>query len=574
MRILGLSAFYHDSAAALLQNGAIVSALQEERFTRKKHDSSLPVNAVKACLQLGNCQMKDLDYVVFYEKPFSKFERLLETYLKHAPRGLLSYLKAMPLWIKDRLWMKDRIRLELNYAGPLLFADHHEAHAAAAFYPSPFQTAAIYTVDGVGEWTTTALGSGRSNEIELTKEIRFPHSIGLLYSTFTYFLGFKVNSGEYKVMGLAPYGNPRFYELIRDHLIAIGQDGSFRLNLEFFDFEVGLRMPSPRLYELFGKAARRPQDPLTPFHHDVAASIQKVTEDLLLNTVRYLFKLTGEKNLCMAGGVALNCVANGRILREGPMERIWVQPASGDAGGSLGAALAVWHQYLEKPRTIDTEVFDKQKNSLLGTRYDRAHIEAFLTAVNAVFRYVADDELFSMVSRALADGAVVGWFQGRMEFGPRALGNRSILADPRQAWMLDEVNRRIKYRESFRPFAPAVLVEKAHDYFDLETSSPYMLLVSQVLEQKRSEIPAVTHVDGSARIQTVDSQGNPRFHRLLLEFLRITGCPVLLNTSFNVRGEPIVESPADAYRCFMRTGIDMLVLGNCVLLKTDQPTGL
>ena len=574
-RILGISAFYHDSAATLLEDGRIVAALQEERFTRKKHDASFPRRAVETCLRIGDCRPKDLDYVVFYEKTFPKFERLLETYLDRWPKGIRSYLKAIPLWVKDKLWMKENLRRELDYEGPILFAEHHESHAASAFYPSPFRRAAIYTVDGVGEWTTTALGRGSGGEFELLKEIRFPHSLGLLYSTFTYFLGFRVNSAEYKVMGLAPYGRPRFADRIREEIIHVDEDGAFRLNLRYFDFETGLTMASNAFSDLWGRPPRRPGEPLDAFHKDLAASIQQVTEEVVLRTTRHLHRLTGEENLCMAGGVALNCVANGRILRESPFLRLWVQPASGDAGGSLGAALAVWHRFLGGERMRDDDDGrDGQSASLLGTEYDDRSVEELLRSRSAVFDRLPDGELFDYAARRLDRGAVVGWFQGRMEFGPRALGNRSILADPRRAGMLDEVNRRVKYRESFRPFAPAVLEERAGEYFELGRPSPYMLLVAFVAPGGRGAIPAVTHVDGSARVQTVARDDNPRFHQLLATFDGLTGCPVLLNTSFNVRGEPIVESPADAYRCFMRTGIDLLVLNNFVLRKRDQPTGL
>ncbi|UCF35931.1 MAG: carbamoyltransferase [Acidobacteriota bacterium] len=573
-RILGISAYYHDSAACLLEDGRPVAALQEERFSRTKHDSQFPRQAIDACLDIAGCQIEDLDYVVFYEKPFSKFERLLETYLDHSPAGLRSYLKAMPLWLKDKLWIKDKLRRSLEFSGPLLFGDHHESHAASAFYPSPFKSAAIYTVDGVGEWTTTSLGRGEDNRIELNQEIRFPHSLGLLYSSFTYYLGFKVNSGEYKLMGLAPYGSPVYADQIRDELINIQDDGAFELNPSYFNYEVGLEMASQQFCELFGGPPRKPSEPLTTKQKDIAASIQKVTEEVVLRTARHLHRETGEVNLCMAGGVALNCVANGRVIRETPFERIWVQPASGDAGGSLGAALAVWHRYLENPRPLEDNVCDFQAGSLLGTEYSESAIEDFLKEASAVFTKPPEKELLAETAECLSQGGVVGWYQGRMEFGPRALGNRSILADARQPHMLDSVNLRIKYRESFRPFAPAVLEEDMSEYFELSHPSPYMLLVAQVRADQRGRIPAVTHVDGSARIQTVDRERNPRFHALLAAFKARTGCSVVLNTSFNVRGEPIVESPAQAYRCFMRTGMDLLVLGPFVLRKAEQPTGL
>jgi carbamoyltransferase len=573
-RILGISAFYHDSAACLIEDGKPVAALQEERFSRVKHDSSFPSRAIEACLRIGGCSISEVDSLVFYEKPFLKFERLLETYSTHCPEGFRSYLKALPLWLKDKLWIKDKLRKELDFSGAILFADHHESHASAAFFPSPFHTSAILTVDAVGEWTTTSLGRGQGNEIELTHEIRFPDSLGLLYSTFTYYLGFRVNSGEYKVMGLAPYGKPRYEGLIREKLIDLRSDGSFSLNPDYFDYPVGLRMASRRFEKLFGGPPRKENEPLTQEHKDLASSIQKVIEDALLDSANYLQGQTGEQNLCLAGGVALNCVANGRLLRESRFERIWVQPAADDAGGSLGAALAVWHKYLGNDRSIDPDVFDSQQGSLLGTEYADSQIETFLNAEKAVYHKMPPGRLCEETARHLEDGAIVGWFQGRMEFGPRALGNRSILADPRRPAMVDSINSRIKFRESFRPFAPAVMEEKAGDYFDLDEASPYMLLVADVRPGQRSAIPAVTHVDGSARIQTVSSTLNPQFHRLLETYDRRTGCSVLLNTSFNVRGEPIVESPEQAYQCFMRTGLDLLVMGGFLLRKSEQPSGL
>lgn len=571
-RILGISAYYHDSAACLVEDGRIIAALQEERFSRRKHDDSLPERAIRAALEVGKCGISDLQYIVFYEKPFARFERLLETYLQHCPRGLRSYMKAMPLWIKKKLWLKDEIRRTLNYEGPILFADHHESHAASAFFPSPFEEAAILTIDGVGEWTTTTLGRGLSNRVELRRDLRFPHSLGLLYSAFTYYLGFRVNSDEYKVMGLAPYGRPVFADLIREKLIELNPDGAFSLNMEYFDYEAGLKMTSERFDRLFGGPPRRKHEPLTERHKDLAASIQRVTEELILRMARTLQKMTGSKNLCLAGGVALNCVANGRLLRESDFERIWIQPAAGDAGGALGSALAVWHRYLEQDRQIVWP--DRQEGSLLGTRYSCDEIEEYLVAQGAVYERLEWPDILEVAVRSLMRGGVIGWFQGRMEFGPRALGNRSILADPQKPEMLDEVNRRIKYRESFRPFAPAVLEKEASRYFELNSASPYMLLVSQVRADVRKEIPAVTHVDGSARVQTVDSDTHPRFYQLLETFHSQSGCPVLLNTSFNVKDEPIVESPAQAYRCFMRTGLDLLVLENCVLHKCKQPSGL
>ena len=573
IRILGISAFYHDSAACLVADGQIVAALQEERFTRVKHDDAFPINSIKACLRLGDCTIDEVDYVVFYEKPFAKFERLLETYLDANPSGLRSYLKAIPLWVKDKLWIKDQIRRSLEFKGPILFSEHHESHAASAFYPSPFSSSAILTVDGVGEWTTTSLGKGEGHEIELNKEIRFPDSLGLLYSTFTYYLGFKVNSGEYKLMGLAPYGRPVYQEMILDKLISVDRDGAFSLSDDYFDYRVGLRMASAKFEELFGAAPRKESEPFTQQHKDLAASIQKVVEEILLKISTQLQKETQETCLCMAGGVALNCVANGRLLRESPFQRIWIQPASGDSGGALGAALLIWHRYLDHPR-IPVTGEDTQAGSLLGTSFEDCEIRAFLESEKAVFSETAENMLVEETAQLLNQGAIVGWFQGRMEFGPRALGNRSILADPRGKATSDHVNRSIKFRESYRPFAPVVLEEEAEHYFQLSVPSPYMLLVASVLEEQRSQIPAVTHIDGSARVQTVNAATNPTCHRLLSAFKRLTGCPVLLNTSFNIRGEPIVESPAQAYRCFMRTGMDVLVMNRFMLKKEDQPTGL
>lgn len=575
-KILGISALYHDSAACLLDEGHIVAALQEERFSRRKHDSSFPSKAIAALLNIGHCTVSDLDYVVFYEKPFVKLERLLETYSRHCPRGFSSYRQAIPTWIKEKVWIKEHIKNELQYEGKILFADHHESHAASAYYPSPFDSAALLTVDAVGEWTTTALGRAHGNEIHLDSEIRFPHSLGLLYTSFTYYLGFEVNSGEYKVMGLAPYGNPIYIDMIQDHLIRIREDGSFRLNTEFFNFETGLRMTSRRFEELFQGPPRKPHEPLSRKHKDLAASIQKVTENVLLRTCRHLHQTTGEKHLCMSGGVALNCVANGRILRETDFEDLWIQPAAGDAGSALGAALAVWHGFLGEARVPPSQPSgrDRQQGSLLGTSYSSKQIHPFLDTQRATYEQLDESSLLEKTARALAEGAMVGWFQGPMEFGPRALGNRSILADPRRPEVQDLINSRVKFRESFRPFAPAIMEEHVAEYFELDRPSPYMLLVASVRPDKRSLIPAVTHVDGSARIQTVNRSDNPRFHRLLEEFQRQTGCSLLLNTSFNVRGEPIVESPQQAYQCFMRTGLDFLVLENFLLAKEDQPTGL
>ncbi len=573
-RVLGISAFYHDSAACLVDGGQVTAALQEERFSRVKHDSSFPARAVSAALEIGGCGVSDLEAVVFYEKPFMKLERLLDTYVRNCPRGLVSYLKAMPVWFKEKLWIKDMIRRELAFEGPVLFSDHHESHAASAFYPSPFESAALLTLDGVGEWTTTSLGRGRGNRIELLSEVRFPHSLGLLYTAFTYYLGFRVNSGEYKVMGLAPYGVPRYQDLIREHLISVRDDGSFRLNTRYFAYETGLRMTSRRFDELFGGPPRRPGSPITEKHKDIAASIQKVTEEVILKICRHLRQQTGERALCMAGGVALNCVANGRILRESGFRDLWVQPAAGDAGGALGAALAVSYAHLGQERPIGTGNDKGHWNTLLGTVYDADQIRSVLDSHNAIYARLPENELLSRTAEALDGGAVVGWFQGRMEFGPRALGSRSILADARRPDMKDRINARIKYRESFRPFAPAVLEESVARYFELDRPSPYMLIVADIRADRDGSIPAVTHVDGSARVQTVNAADHPRFHRLLECFAGRTGCPVLLNTSFNVRSEPIIESPEQAYQCFMRTGLDLLVIGDFVLEKHRQPSGL
>jgi carbamoyltransferase len=588
---LGISAFYHDSAACLLRDGEIVAAAQEERFTRKKHDAGFPALAIEYCLREAGIERKDLDQVGFYEKPFLKFERLLRTYFGVAPRGLVSWLKSMPVWLREKFWMKDVIQAALDgYEGPLLFAEHHESHAASAFYPSPFDSAAILTMDGVGEWTTTSFGVGRGNEVRLQQEIRFPHSIGLLYSAFTYYTGFKVNSGEYKVMGLAPYGEPRFVDEILDNLIELRDDGSYRLRMKYFGYLDGLAMTSRAFHRLFGAPPRKPESELTQREMDLARSIQVVTEDIVLRQVKRVHELTGEENLCLAGGVALNCVGNGRILREGPFKHIWIQPAAGDAGGALGIAKILWHRYLDKPR-VTNGAGDSQSNTLLGPAFSPEEIKAFLHERSIPYRRLEGDEVSREAARLLADEKVVGWFQGRMEFGPRALGNRSILGDPRSPEMQQKINLKIKYRESFRPFAPAVMEEHASEYFELDVPSPYMLLVAPVhpdkcldtggaedgilgtqrLHVQRSVVPAITHVDSSARIQTVSRESHPVFHGLLSAFRDLTGCPVLVNTSFNVRGEPIVCTPEDAYRCFMRTDMDHLVLGPFVLDKTDQP---
>ncbi|MEE8350512.1 MAG: carbamoyltransferase [Acidobacteriota bacterium] len=570
-KILGISAYYHDSAACLLDDGRIIAALQEERFSRLKHDSSFPSQAIARILRIGQLTVADLDYVVFYEKPFVKLERILETYLRHCPRGLASYLKAIPVWMKEKIWIKEWIRKELEYDGEILFSDHHESHAASAYYPSPFSSAALLTIDAVGEWTTTALGQAQGNEIVLESDISFPHSLGLLYTTFTYYLGFRVNSGEYKVMGLAPYGDPTYSDLIENHLIHIDEDGSFQLNTSYFNFETGLKMASSQFEKLFGGPPRKPDTPLSQRHRDLAASIQKVTEKVILRMCRHLYKSTGKKHLCMAGGVALNSVANGRILRETDFQDLWIQPAAGDSGGALGAALVVWHRFLGKPRHRHSETSgDQQRGSLLGTRHDNPEVRQCLDTIGATYQEFDDSTLMEKVARTLAQGGIGGWFQGPMEFGPRALGNRSILADPRNEEARDLINTRVKFRESFRPFAPAIMEEHASAYFELDRPSPYMQVVAPVKAEMRGRIPAVTHIDGSARIQTVNSTTNPRFHRLLEEFHKQTSCPLLLNTSFNVRGEPIVESPRQAYQGLMRMGLDFLVIENCFLDKKDQ----
>jgi carbamoyltransferase len=589
--VLGLSAYYHDSAAALVVDGRVVAAAQEERFTRERHDAGFPAQAVASCLRQANLAQADLDWVAFYEKPLLKFERLLETYLAHAPAGFSSFARAMPLWLRTKLFLPRHLRRELpGYDRRFVFPEHHESHAAGAFYPSPFEEAAILTVDGVGEWATASFGTGAGNTIRLSHQLRFPHSLGLLYSAFTYYTGFRVNSGEYKVMGLAPYGEPRYAGLIREHLIDLREDGSFRLDQSYFHYAQGLTMTSGRFHRLFGGPPRRPESRLTQKEMDLAASLQVVTEEVLLRMARHVHAATGQVNLCLAGGVALNCVANGRLLREGPFASLWIQPAAGDAGGALGAALLVEHQLLKRPRT--PQPGDSQQGSLLGPAFTDAQVERYLRSVEAPFeRFDSDEAMCEAVAEALAAGQVVGWFQGRMEFGPRALGARSILGDPRDPAMQATMNLKIKFRESFRPFAPAVLADRAAEYFTLEpgTESPYMLLVAHVREEHRvappagsgslwgidrlnlprSTVPAITHVDHSARIQTVDDARNPLFARLLRAFDRRTGCPMLINTSFNVRGEPIVATPADAYRCFRATGIDVLAIGRFLLRKRD-----
>jgi carbamoyltransferase len=587
--ILGISAFYHDSAACLLRDGEIVAAAQEERFTRKKGDPSYPRQAVAYCLRAGGIEAADLTHVGFYDKPLLKFERILETYLSIAPQGLASFLMAGPLWIRDKLHLDGQLREELGYAGRILYCEHHEAHAASAFYPSPFENAAILTIDGVGEWATASIGVGSGNQIKLISELHWPDSLGLLYSAFTYYLGFKVNSGEYKVMGLAPYGEPRYVQLILDRVVRLHADGSLVLNQEYFDYLGGLTMTNGAFDRLFGGPPRAPETPLTQRQLDLARSVQEVCEEAMLRMARTAHRETGCRALCLAGGVALNCVGNGRILREGPFERIWIQPAAGDAGGSLGVAQLIWHRHLESPRPISPD--DGMKGAYLGPEYSPEEICGFLDSVKAVYRRLDPEPLVERTAELLANGCVVGWFAGRMEFGPRALGGRSILGDARNPVMQSQMNLKIKFREGFRPFAPSVLRERVGDYFELDEDSPYMLLVAPVrqdrrrpitaeeesrwgiekLKVQRSEIPAVTHVDYSARIQTVSRSANPKYYDLLRAFDRRTGCPVLVNTSFNVRGEPIVCTPADAYRCFMRTDIDHLVLWPYLLAKTDQP---
>jgi carbamoyltransferase len=571
--ILGLSAFYHDSAAALVVDGRIVAAAQEERFSRRKHDASFPEHAVAYCLREAGLKPRDLAAVPFYEKPLLKFDRLLETYLAFAPRGLLSFLKAMPLWLRHKLHLPRTIRRGLRgrCRGPLLFTEHHEAHAASAFFPSPFDEAAVLSLDGVGEWATAAFGIGRGNQLELWEELRFPHSLGLLYAAFTAYAGFRVNSGEYKLMGLAPYGRPVYADLIRTHLLDLKADGSFRLDQSYFRYCHGLTMTSPRFHRLFGGPPRRPEAPLRQRDMDLAASVQAVTEEIVLRMARHVHRRTGLENLVLAGGVALNCVANGRLLREGPFRRVWVQPAAGDAGGALGAALFTWYHLLGRRRPVVEE--DHQQGSFLGPRYSPAEVAAFLRGAEAMAHaYPAEEDLLDAVAGLLAAGKVVGWLSGRMEFGPRALGARSILADPRGPDMHGRLNRKIKFRESFRPFAPCVLREHAADYFQMPpgVESPYMLFTFPVAAGAASGLPAVTHVDGSARVQTVDARRHGRFHRLLKRFHEKTGFPVLVNTSFNVRGEPPVCSPAEAYRCFQNTDLDALVLENHLLLKEEQ----
>jgi carbamoyltransferase len=589
VHILGISAFYHDSAACLVRDGEIVAAAQEERFTRKKHDPSFPYQAVSFCLREGGIDPQELDYVAFYEKPFLKFERLLQTYLAFAPVGLQSFLTAMPLWIKQKLWMRNNIQQELGYAGKVIFPEHHESHAASAFFPSPYREAAFLTIDGVGEWTTTSYGFGRDNQVSILSELQFPHSLGLLYSAFTYYTGFKVNSGEYKVMGLAPYGEPKYRDLILTELMDLKEDGSFRLNMEYFNYCTGFTMTSGKFDRLFGGPPRKPESLLSQRDMDLARSVQEVTEEVMLRMARTIHRETGMKNLCLAGGVALNCVGNGKVLREGPFENIWIQPAAGDAGGALGAALFTWHQYLGNRREA-AGPSDRMQGACLGPAWDRESLLEYLRENGIAYTELKEEEIPITIADLIADEKVIGWFQGRMEFGPRALGSRSIIGDARSSKMQEVMNLKIKFRESFRPFAPTVLKENVSEYFDLDRESPYMLLVAPVkkeicremtgeeqarfgldkLHVVRSCVPAITHVDYSARVQTVDREVNPLFYKTIEALNNRHGCPLVINTSFNVRGEPIVCSPEDAYRCFMRTNMDYLVMGPFLLDKTRQ----
>lgn len=589
MNILGISAFYHDSAACFVRDGEIVAAAQEERFTRKKHDYNFPINAVEYCLKEAGINAEELDYVGFYDKPFVKFERILYSYLAYAPIGIKSFFKSIPLWIKQKLFIRDVIKKELGYNGKVLFSEHHESHAASAFYPSPFSEAAILTIDAVGEWATTSYGIGKENDISIMSELKFPHSLGLLYSAFTYYTGFKVNSAEYKVMGLAPYGEPKYVDTILDKLIDLKEDGSFKLNMRYFNYCTGLTMTNGRFNKLFGGCPCKPGSKVTQREMDLARSIQVVTEEIVFRMVNHVYKETGKKNLCLAGGVALNCVSNGRLLREGPFENLWIQPAAGDAGGALGVALLIWYKYLGNNRKLD-EARMLQKASYLGNYYTDEEIEGFLTKEGIPFEKLKTKEISPRIAELIASENVIGWFEGRMEFGPRALGSRSIIGDPRSKEMQSIMNLKIKYRESFRPFAPTVLREHVSDYFDIDCESPYMLLVANIKDEKRikmsgeeeklfgleklkvvrSEVPAITHVDYTARIQTVTKEDNPLFYSVIEEFYKKTGCPMIVNTSFNVRGEPIVCRPEEAYKCFMRTGMDYLIMGSYLLDKKKQ----
>jgi carbamoyltransferase len=589
MYILGLSAFYHDSSACLVKDGEIVAAAQEERFTRIKHDHAFPINAVEYCLKEAGIDGTELDFVAFYEKPFLKLERILETYLAFAPIGIKSFLKAMPLWMKKKIWIKELIKDELGYVGNIVFPEHHESHAASAFFPSPFQEASFMTLDGVGEWSTSSFGVGKGNQIELLADIQFPHSLGLLYSAFTYYTGFRVNSGEYKVMGLAPYGEPKYKNLIYDHLIDVKNDGSFKMNMDYFDYCAGLTMTNSKFHKIFGGLPRKPESQLTQKEMDLACSVQEVAEEVILKMARYVRKETGMKYLCLAGGVALNCVANGKLLREKIFDDIWIQPASGDAGGSVGCALFTWYQYLNNQRKADNKS-DFMQGAYLGPEFKKVTIESFFKNNECSYKTLTDEELPNKIADLIADKKVIGWFQGRMEFGPRALGSRTIIGDARSSDMQKTMNLKIKFRESFRPFAPSIRAENVSDYFEIDRESPYMLMVANVKKERqvamseeensyfgleklsvvRSEIPAVTHVDYSARIQSVNEQTNPLFHQMLTKFNEKYGCPVIVNSSFNVRGEPIVCTPKDAYLCFMRTGMDFLIIGNYLLDKTEQ----
>ncbi len=587
--ILGISAYYHDSAAALVKDGVIIAAAQEERFTRKKHDSGFPRHAVAYCLKEAGITIRDVTHVAFYDKPFLKLERLLLTYLSYAPFGLLSFLKSMPVWLKEKIFLKDTLMEALDWDGEIIFTEHHESHAASAFFPSPFSDAAFLTMDGVGEWTTTSFGVGEGNRIRLLSEIYFPHSLGLLYSAFTYYCGFRVNSGEYKLMGLAPYGEPKYADIIREKLVDIKDDGSFWLDMSYFNYCVGLTMTSGKFHRLFGRGPRKPETELSQFDMDMARSIQEVTEEIMLKTARHVREVTGKTRLCLAGGVALNCVGNGKIAREGIFERIWIQPAAGDAGGALGAALFVWYQYLDNPRNVDGQ-HDLQRGSYLGPGYSGEEIEAFLKEMAAPYERLDGDDIHARVADLIASEKVIGYVQGRMEFGPRALGARSIIGDARSTVLQEEMNVRIKFRESFRPFAPSMLADKSRDFVDMPYESPYMLMVGPVQEKqidpasrqtglkgiaqlkvRRSTVPAITHVDYSARVQTVDPVRNSFYYKTIDAFYRKTGCPVIINTSFNIRGEPIVCTLEDAYRCFMCTNMDYLVLGDFVLDKEKQP---
>ena len=601
MRILGISAYYHDSASALVVDGRVAAAVQEERFTRKKHDASFPVNAVNYCLQQAGCSLSELDAIAFYDKPFLKFERLLETYLSFAPRGFSSFRQAMPLWLREKLFQKDLLlrefrKIDENFvdAGKVLFSEHHFAHAASAFFPSPFADAAVLTMDGVGEWATSSLAIGSGSTLAIQRELHFPHSLGLLYSAFTYYIGFKVNSGEYKVMGLAPYGEPKYAQKIFDNIVDIKPDGTLWLDQSYFDYCTGLTMTNNRFAGLFGHPVRKPDELLTQFHMDMAASIQFVTDEIVVKLAKSIRRETGARNLCMAGGVALNCVANGKIVKQGIFDEIWIQPAAGDAGGAVGAALAAYHVNKAQPRVLLSGGGDGMSGAYLGPEYAQAEVERQLTLARAKFTTLADDDLTNATAQALAEGKAVGWMQGRMEFGPRALGARSILGDARSPSMQRTLNLKVKYRESFRPFAPSVLREEVSDWFELDCDSPYMLVVADVVPSRRrevseresalfgidklnvprSQIPAVTHIDYSARVQTVQRETNPRYYSLISKFRELTGCPVIVNTSFNVRGEPIVCTPADAFRCFMGSEIDVLVVGNSFLKKEDQESDL